>query len=99
MKFINYYPYVIYSDRYNKKTNTITEYYGVAKIYKGATKKPQLQKIIIKNNKRDYKENRINNIILLYDNYYLLESERNKYNAIIKMLDNKICEARQNLPR
>jgi hypothetical protein len=99
MKFINYYPYIIYSDRYNKKTKTITEYYGVAKIFKGATKKPQLQKIIIKNNKRDYEDNRIQNIILIYDNYYLLESERNKYNAIIKRLDNKIYEAKKKLLR
>jgi hypothetical protein len=99
MKLIQHIPYIIYSDRYNKKTNTITEYFGIAKIYKGATKKEQLQKIIIKNNKLDYEDQRIQKLILLYDNYYLLESQKNKYNTIIKRINKEIDKARQELTR
>ncbi len=92
-------PYIIYNPSYNKKTDTITEYYGVVKIYCGTYKKKSLMNIIIKNNKNDYEEARINKIISCYENYYFDKSSISNYNTIINKINEKIEDAKKHLSK
>ena len=92
-------PYIIYNQSYNKMTNTITEYYGVAKIYTGTYKKKELMNIIIKNNKNDYEEARINKFINCYENYYFDKSSKSNYNTIINKINEKIEDAKKRLSK
>ena len=92
-----HYSYVIYSEKYNKDTNSITEYYGSTEIYCGSSLVEQQLKKRGNIEFDEYVKKRLSILISQYDNHYFTEADRTRYNRKIQLIDNKIKKAREYL--